>query len=566
MKRKVNVNRPELSSEEIVKRKDFNSVLKHSSIVNQTFLKKPWFLSSVVIVAAVVSTVLLLNNKNPATINQQLTTNKDSIALADFYKKEEAKPCISPPLKNINIEYTTYKVIAEKGATLDFKTGSKLVVPKNAFADDKGKLLKGEVELRYREFHDAVDFFVSGIPMTYDSAGIKYQFESAGMIEMLAYQDGKQVNMAANKSINVEMESKYKGTEYNLYKLDTVHNNWSCLGKDKVVSETNSFAIKDTIQRPSLQLTPEYKKIETKKEVVIKEKENAIAALPKPAQKPNKPLQVNKEKHTFDIAVEPSEFPELAIYKGVLFEIGDENKDFSRSLYDITWDDASLKDGTQKGKNYLLTLKKGTKKYELIVYPVFEGKNYEVAMKDYQDKYSKYTAVLDKRKADEKRIEEEYEAKLLALKKQQEELERKWKEQQANQFKQMDTQEKVKRMFAINSFGVFNSDCGKSYPQGVLCTANLTKDKKVKLMCYDIYLVDKARNSLFTYYKNPVAQFSFNPQSTNILWAVEDGVLYWLKPEQFKDIKGSDGMANLKMNRVNQKFSTVEEVKACLSF
>ena len=566
MKRKVNVNRPELSSEEIVKRKDFNSVLKHSSIVNQTFLKKPWFLSSVVIVAAVVSTVLLLNNKHPTTINQQLTTNKDSIALADFYKKEEAKPCISPPLKNINIEYTIYKVIAEKGATLDFKTGSKLIVPKNAFADDKGKLLKGELELRYREFHDAVDFFVSGIPMTYDSAGIKYQFESAGMIEMHAYQDGKQINMAANKSINVEMESKYKGTEYNLYKLDTVHNNWSCLGKDKVESETSSIEKSDSVKRPALKQTPEYKTIETKKEVVIKEKENAIAALPKPAQKPNKPLQVNKEKHTFDIAVEPSEFPELAIYKGVLFEIGDENKDFSRSLYDITWDDASLKDGTQKGKNYLLTLKKGTKKYELIVYPVFEGKNYEVAMKDYQDKYSKYTAVLDKRKADEKRIEEEYEAKLLTLKKQQEELERKWKEQQANQIKQMDTQEKVKRMFAINSFGVFNSDCGKNYPQGVLCTANLTKDKNVKLMCYDIYLVDKARNSLFTYYKNPIVQFSFNPQSTNILWAVEDGVLYWLKPEQFKDIKSSDGMANLKMIRVDQKFSTVEEVKACLSF
>ena len=85
-------------------------------------------------------------------------------------------------------------------------------------------------------------------------------------------------------------------------------------------------------------------------------------------------------------------------------------------------------------------------------------------------------------------------------------------------------------------------------------------------MCYDIYLVDKARNSLFTYYKNPIVQFSFNPQSTNILWAVEDGVLYWLKPEQFKDIKSSDGMANLKMIRVDQKFSTVEEVKACLSF
>ena len=143
---------------------------------------------------------------------------------------------------------------------------------------------------------------------------------------------------------------------------------------------------------------------------------------------------------------------------------------------------------------------------------------------------------------------------------------RKLKEEQANQFKQMDTEDKVKRMFAINSFGVFNSDCPKQYPQGMLCTANLVKEKNVNLLCYEIYLVDKARNSLFTYHKNPITQFSFNPQSTNILWTVEDGVLYWLKPEQFISISNKEAMCNLKMNRIEQKLTTVEEIKASLNF
>src|ERR1017187_213247 len=91
---------------------------------------------------------------------------------------------------------------------------------KNSFVDESGKLLNGEIELRYREFHDAFDFFVAGIPMTYDSAGVRYQFASAGMMEMQAYQNGKKVNMATGKSINIELASNYKGTEYNLYKLD----------------------------------------------------------------------------------------------------------------------------------------------------------------------------------------------------------------------------------------------------------------------------------------------------------------------------------------------------------
>ena len=60
------------------------------------------------------------------------------------------------------------------------------------------------------------------------------------------------------------------------------------------------------------------------------------------------------------------------------------------------------------------------------------------------------------------------------LKKEQEELELKWKQIEENQFKLMSTDEKVKRMFALNSFGVYNCDKPSLYPKGVSCLANLT--------------------------------------------------------------------------------------------
>lgn len=567
MKRKININRPEISSEEIAKGKNFGSVLKKHVSMNLPIYKKPWFLSGVIVATVAVITTIALLNKAPESNNEdnsgQLTANSvDSVALAEFYKNEEAKPCINPPLEGVNIPYTIYKVIAEKGASLDFKTGSKITIPKNAFVDEKGNLLKGEVEIRYREFHDAVDFFVSGIPMTYDSAGMRYQFESAGMMEMQAYQNGKPVNMDKDKSVNVELASNYKGTEYNLYKLDTVKNNWSCLGKDKVVSQiTPSETATKGSKVFSVQETPQYKTIETEKVEVQKEKDVQIASLPKVIPEPKKPVLAKKDKFTFNLDVDPKEYPELAVYKGLLFEVGPENKNFSKAMYDITWDEATIKDGIKKGENYLLTLKKAAKKYDLIVYPVFEEKNYEVAMKDFQDKFTKYNVVLEKRKVDEKRIEEEYQSKILALKKQQEEMELKWKKQLEDQFQQMDTGEKVRRMFAVNSFGIFNCDNPSAYPKGVSCSANLTTGKDVKLKCYDVYLVDRAKNALFCYNYNPIAKFSFNPQSTNLLWTVESGVLYWLKPSQFNDIKSSDGMSDLKMNRVDQKFKSADEIK-----
>jgi len=576
MKRKVNLNRPEISSAEIAKRKDFDSVLKQSaSVGGKPLIKKPWFLSSVVAVTiAIVATVVLLNQNTKTGLS--VTNNQeqliDSTALQAFYKAEEAKPCIAPPIKGLDVTYTTYTVIAEKGANLDYKTGSKITIPKNAFTDKDGKLITGEVELRYRELHDAFDFFVSGIPMTYDSAGVKYQFESAGMIEVLAYQNGEMLNMAPKKEIAFEMASDYDGSQYNFYKLDTLANNWSCLGKDKVVSKTPSIStsLSDQLGVVKVEETPEYKTLETKKVEAKKEKDVQIAALPKTIAEPKKPETVHKGKFILSFEVKYSDFPELASFKDVVWEVGDENKNFNEAKYkyitkDGLWDNATVKEGPQKGDNYIIVLTSGSKlKEDIVVYPVLEGKNYETAMKTYQEKYNKYKVTLDKRIAEEKRIEEIYQAKVAELKKQQEAIVKANEERAANLFKQMETTQKVMRSFTVRSFGVFNCDNPSAYPTGVLCTATIKNDLKKDLMCYDVYLVDKEKNGLFTYYKNPVTRFSFNPKSKNMLWTVENGILYWLKPEQFNSING--GTKEFVMNKVDQKFETVEEMKAYFNF
>jgi hypothetical protein len=451
-------------------------------------------------------------------------------------------------------------VNAASGAMLNLKTGSIITIPKSTFVDESGKQLKGEVEIRLREFHNPVDFFVAGIPMIYDSAGIQYHFESAGMIEIVAYQNNKQVNIAPEKFIDIELTSKDKDPKHNLYVLDTIKNNWSCLGKDKVVITKNENTKKDEKPAISTDLEKKYKQIEARQTVLQKEQQTQLAALQKSVAEPAKPVKALSTKYNFNIDVDASEFPELSVYKGLLFQVGDENKNFNESSYNVVWDDATIKEGKKKGENYLLTLKKGPKKYSLIVYPVFEGKNFDAAKKIYEDKYKKYTALLDKRGEDEKRIEAEYQAKLTALKKQEEALKRKFEDESKQEFNRLNAQEKIKRVFAINSFGVYNCDHAMPYPTGVSCIASLTLDNK-QLMCYDVFLVDSAKNALFNFYKNPVMNFSFNPQSKNTLWTVENGALYWFTPQQFNNINVKDGIAKMVMNKVDKKFKTVEEIK-----
>ena len=154
----------------------------------------------------------------------------------------------------------------------------------------------------------------------------------------------------------------------------------------------------------------------------------------------------------------------------------------------------------------------------------------------------------------------------MVLKKQQEDYIAELKRKMDEQMNAMTSEEQVKRLFAINSFGVYNCDNPSVYPRGVSCSANLKNEKNVNIWCYEIYLVDKKKNAMYTFEKNPINSFSFNPESKNMLWTVENGVLYWMKPEQFSDIKSSDGTKNFIMNRVDKKFTTVDELKAFLSF
>lgn len=571
MKRKVNLNRPGISSEEIAQRKDFNSVLKNSSpnAASKPLFKKPWFLSSIAVATlAIITTAVLLNQKNKPIAEKPVVTEApaDSSKLEAFYKAEEAKPCIAPPIKGLNVPYTVFSVDAAKGGSVDVKSGSQFIVPKNAFVDANGNVVKGTVELRYREFHDAADFFVAGIPMTYDSAGVKYQFESAGMMEMLAYQNGKQVSMALGKTVEVKLASDYSGSEYDLYELDTVRNNWSCLGKDKVVAQAPKLQKSDTSGVQSVQQTPQYKKTEEQKVEAQAKKEQQIAALPAVPVEPKKPVKADPKKIIENLDVSYDQFPELKPFKGVEWQVGDENKDFTEATHRMItdpkmyWSDVEIKEGPKKNENYIITLSKGAKKYSYIYYPVLEGKGYETAMKEFGERFAKYTATLDQRKADEKRIEDEFQAKIKALKAQQAELERQWKQEMNRHIAVMTTQEKVMRIFSISKFGVYNCDNPSAYPHGVSCTAKLANSNGAALMCYDVYLVDKKKNGLFTYYRNPLPVFTFDPASSNILWTVEEGKLYYLSPEQFSDIKG--GEQTLRLTRVEQDFKTVDELKA----
>ena len=94
---------------------------------------------------------------------------------------------------------------AERGETLEYHSGSRIIVPASAFIDEKGLPVRGKVDIQYREFNDHVDMFLAGVPKELD----KHQnLQSVAMMEIKGSQNGKPVFLSTDKTLDVELRGK----------------------------------------------------------------------------------------------------------------------------------------------------------------------------------------------------------------------------------------------------------------------------------------------------------------------------------------------------------------------
>lgn len=541
---KLNVNRPPLTAEEISAYKDFGALQQRYASA-QKFSYVKWGGAGLA-AAAVALIVVLAVWKSPQ--GTEITT---------------AQAFINPPLEHVNVAYTNYSVDAAQGGELNYETGSIIKIPQNAFLDKNGNVVTGKVDVQYREFHDLVDIFVSGIPMNYDSGGVQYHFESAGMVEIMAYQNNEPLLVNPNSKIDIAMMSQQTEDKYNLYYLDTVKKQWVNQGRDKIVQKEEPAveSTEETIQ-------PQKKKIDSDAELkALATRMMAMQVETKEAlnEKPMEPKKADNESFIFDFDVSPKEFPEIALYEGMYFQIGKENKNFNPALYKSTWEDAELRENV-KGVSYLLRLKKGEETHEFVVYPVYKGGTYETAMKMYEQKYQDYQAELTRKKEAEQKAKEEYEARLAKLKADQQEQMRVWQEQQQTRVTYASSVNQVYRAFQVSGFGVWNVDRPFAQ-QWQPVIAKFTDKEGNPLNLSYAYVADRSRNMMITWYPNNFTNFRFSPGGNQMIWGVtQENKLAVFGYEEVKALPKGEKTYTFKMTTTDKLFTSVGEVKDYLGF
>ncbi|MCC7302753.1 MAG: hypothetical protein IT233_08925 [Bacteroidia bacterium] len=556
MKRKVKLDRPEISSEEIRKGRDFKSVLNKvkAAPAAKPFYKTWGFLAGTAALVTTAAIWLMINYFSSVEHTRGEITVVAGAGLQETTKdislhRRPGSPFIAPPFDGLDMPFEKFKLSAEKGGRIRTSKGSFLTFPESSLQNDEGKQVKGDVEVKVREFHDPVDFFLSGIPMTYDSSGVHYDFESAGMIEVYAFQGGKVLKIDPEKPVKVEMVSNDPDGSYNVYSLDTAIKNWIYRGRDelqKFPDQKSPVAVSDTADRlPVLTRADNLSREITEVRKDINQMENT---------KPMQPKQHTKGRYTFNIDVDKKEFPELTIYKDVLWEVDPSNTDFTDDMYKITWEDAVIKEGEVRG-TYQIILKSRTLKKVFSVSPVFEGVDFEKAKKLFDDRFSQFQQQLNLKKETEKKLQSEYNEVLSQIKKNNSlngQVQTEMKKRQAEsdlQTQLFGLNANVLRTFSIAGFGIWNCDNPHLHYANPFSAVTYLKNGQ-PLDAVDICLVNLKLNGMVTTWVPRQSVFTTRLASgKNMAWTIsQDMKLLVCMEKEFtyaQSHPGAEGLVSL---------------------
>ena len=449
------------------------------------------------------------------------------ISCNDTDKKEKKasipKPdFIQTPIKDVDIPYEEYSIDAEKGDTLFYYTGSIVLFPPNSFVDKDGNIVKGNVKVKYREFVDPLDFYLSGIPMSYDSAGTQYSFESAGMCEVLAFKDNLPVFVNPKSKPEINIVTKNPAQDQALYFLDTVQRKWVNKGKSLItdLSKKNNQT-------------------------------RAIANFYTEIIEPFKPEKVNNKSPVIKIAIDPGSFKELLTYDNLQFQLDPDEKSYNPKDSAEEWTDVELLKGSGQGV-YIVKFSNATRTVSYNARPVLEGKDYEKALKVFEKKNKDYQEKKAQRLLEERSNKQKYIEDSIAYIVQLEEnkrierlnaiIERRNKEieKQNALYEKMEKQiidarlsNSLMRSFEIDGFGIWNCDkliSITSYP--VVAMFQDTKGNEIELN--NIAVLYNSFNGIIRFSNNRIKLVK---DADNMIIGVYNGRFAYIPYDDFRKLQ-----------------------------
>lgn len=149
------------------------------------------------------------------------------------------------PTQSMEIPTARWSVDPTKGGEFVYeRSGSVVRIPPNALLYEDGQPVQGNVEIRYKEFRDPVDFLISDIPMEHEGQ----QFNSAGMFDIQAKQGDKNIVFDANQMMEIDLVlSADSLDDLSFYTYDSTTRAWTTIDSFDSNKSINEYDIAEDV-------------------------------------------------------------------------------------------------------------------------------------------------------------------------------------------------------------------------------------------------------------------------------------------------------------------------------
>ncbi len=413
---------------------------------------------------------------------------------------------ITPPINGVKPQVEIKTVQASKGDTLLFSTGSIIIVPANALADQNGKPVNGVCQVLFEEYLDPAAILLSGIPMITEENGKSYPFTSAGMFTIRATSGGKPLTIAAGKTIEVKQATSDQKGSYDFFKFNEAEKHWEKTGKTDPEKNTLS------------------KEVEASQD-----------------DKPVKPVLKNEKSFTFDMNINTEDFPEFKSMQNVVWQSAkekgfpDAEKDQDK-IFNTLWYNIELKPYKKDQSKYILLLSNDKESYRTVIIPTLEQKEYDKAMESFNQKMKAYEA-------------------------------NKGTEQMRRETQRVGAE--IVRSMQLSAFGIYNHDviCRMGGTPAV-CKALFKQTGNKYFVPFKAFLISKTSNTIIQYGTEGYDTYENFSYDTNdkygILTLDNKGNVGVVSVKEFETGKQTNGQSAFSVTPYQGKIATSEDLRKVL--
>lgn len=145
-----------------------------------------------------------------------------------------------------------YRLNEDSGGVI-LHDSTKITIEANSFRFEDGSEVSGEIDVIYQEFRTPSDFILSGIPMSVNRNNKLEHFNSAGMFDISATQNGKKLVLKNDSEKTVKLDFPLTDfDQQNFYNLNPQTNQWNSNFQPITDAHGNMLPPFDVLQ-PALQ-------------------------------------------------------------------------------------------------------------------------------------------------------------------------------------------------------------------------------------------------------------------------------------------------------------------------